>query len=255
MMKLRTYRVFQAMILSGMGFFLLNRFFSGQLLVYIHQRYVWLVLPSAVSILTLAYILFNRRPLHRSEESGFLIEKEAPANAHWRLLLMLIPLVLGVVVPISPLDAEAAASRQVRQSLTFSSDPNLSEMVLALDPGTRSILEWLWAFDAAEDKAQLEGQPVNLEGFVIFDENLPEGQFLISRFVITCCVADATAIGLAVEPKDADTLITDTLKDTGGWVEVTGSMHITRRQGEPSLLVKADQIRLIERPEQPYLYQ
>lgn len=254
-MKLRTYRVFQAMILSGMGFFLLNRLFSGQLIIYIHQRYTWLVLPSAVCLLTLAYILFNRRPLHRPEESGLLIEKQAPANAHWRLLLMLIPLVMGVVVPISPLDAEAAASRQVRQSLTFSSDPNLMEKVLALDPGTRSILEWLWAFDAAEDKTQLEGQPVNLEGFVIIDESLPEGQFLISRFVISCCVADATAIGLAVEPADADALITDTLTDTGGWVRVSGSMQVTRIQGEPSLLVKASEILPIERPEQPYLYQ
>lgn len=254
-MKLRTYRVFQAMILSGMGFFLLNRLFSGHLIVYIHQRYVWLVLPSAVCLLGLAYILFNRRPLHRSEESGLLIEKQAPANAHWRLLLMLIPLVMGVVVPISPLDAEAAASRQVRQSLTFSSDPNLKEKVLALDPGTRSILEWLWAFDAAEDKAQLEGQPVNLEGFVIIDENLAEGQFLISRFVISCCVADATAIGLVVEPANADALIIDTLVATGGWVRVSGSMQVTRVQGEPSLLVKASEILPIERPEQPYLYQ
>jgi len=254
-MKLRTYRVFQAMILSGLGFFLLNRFFSGQLLIYIHQRYVWLVLPSAVCILTLAYILFNRRPLHRSEESGLLIEKEAPPNAHWRLMLMLIPLVLGVVVPISPLDAEAAASRQVRQSLTFSTDPNLSEMVLSLDPGTRSILEWLWAFDAAEDTGQFEGQPVNLEGFMIIDDSLPEGQFLIARFVITCCVADATPIGVAVDPGETDALMPDTLADIGGWVRVTGTMQVTRRQGGPALLIKASQIVPIERPDQPYLYQ
>lgn len=254
-MKLRTYRVFQAMILSGLGFFLLNRLFSRQLLVYIHQRYLWLVLPSAVCILTLAYILFNRRPLHRTAESGLLIEKQAPSNAHWRLMLMMTPLVLGVVVPISPLDAEAAASRQVRRSLTFSTDPNLVEMVLGLEPGTRSILEWLWAFDAAEDKTKFEGQAVNLEGFMIMDENLPEGQFLIARFVITCCVADATPIGLAVDPGDADMLILDTEVGTGGWARVTGTMQVTLRQGDPVLLIKASQIIPIERPEQPYLYQ
>lgn len=255
MMKLRTYRVFQAMILSGLGFFLLNRFFSGQLLVYIHQRYVWLVLPSAIGILSLAYILFNRRPLHHSDECGLLVDKQAPPNAHWRLMLMLIPLVLGVVVPISPLDAEAAASRQVRRSLTFSTDPNLSEMILGLDPAARSILEWLWAFDAAEDKAIFEGQPVNLEGFVIIDESLPEGQFLITRFVITCCVADATPIGLAVDPGDTDTLIPDTQAGSDGWVRVIGTMHITRRQNDPAMLILASQIVPIDRPEQPYLYQ
>jgi len=248
-MKLRTYRVFQAMILFGLGFFLLNRFFSGQLLVYIHQRYVWQVLPAAIGILGLAYILFSRRPLHRPEESGFLIEKEAPHNAHWRLMLMLIPLVLGVVVPINPLDAEAAATRQVRQSLTFSTDPDLTETVLALEPGTRSILEWLWAFNAAQDKDQLVGQPVSLEGFVIVNEDVPEGQFLVARFVITCCVADATAIGIAVDPSGTDELMPE------GWVSIRGTMQISRTGGEPALLIEASEIQLIERPEQPYLYQ
>lgn len=248
-MKLRTYRVFQTMILFGLGFFLLNRFFSGQLLVYIHQRYVWLVLPTAIVILAVAYILFNRRPQHHSVESGLLIEEEAPHNAHWRLILMLIPLVLGIVVPISPLDAEAAASRQIRQSLTFSTDPGLRETILALEPDTRSILEWMWAFDAAQDKDQLEGQPVNLEGFVIVKENVPEGQFLVARFVITCCVADATAIGIAVDPSGTDMIMPE------GWVSVRGTMRISRMDGESALLIEATEIQPIERPEQPYLYQ
>lgn len=248
-MKLRTYRVFQAMILFGLGFFLLNRFFSGQLLVYIHQRYVWQVLPTAIGILGLAYIVFNRRPILNTEESGLLVEQQAPPNAHWRLVLMLIPLILGVMVPISPLDAEAAATRQVRQTLTFSTDPNLTDTVLALDPSTRSILEWLWAFDAAQEYSQLEGQPVNLEGFVIVNENVPEGQFFIARFVITCCVTDATAIGIAVDPSETDVTMPD------GWVSIQGTMHITRADGEPALLIKASDIQPIERPEQPYLYQ
>ncbi len=232
-----------------MGFFLLNRFFSGQLLVYIHQRYVWLVLPSAIGILTLAYIMFNRRPHLPTEESGLLIEKEAPYNAHWRLLLMLIPLVLGVVVPISPLDAEAAATRQVRQTLTFSTDPTLTETILALEPGTRSILEWIWAFDAAQDKSELEGQPVDVEGFVIVNENVPDGQFLVGRFVITCCVADATAIGIAVDPSGTDRTVSE------GWVSIRGTMRISRMDGQPTLLIEAAEIVPIERPEQPYLYQ
>lgn len=253
-MKLRTYRVFQALILSGLGFFLLNRFFSGQLLVYIHQRYVWLVLPTGIVILTLAYVLFNRRPLHQTGESGSLIEidhlhPQAPSNANWRLMLMLIPLVLGVVIPISPLDAEAAATRQVRQSLTFSSDPNLTERVLALEPANRSILEWMWAFDAAENKQLLDGQPVNLEGFVIINETVPEGQFLVARFVITCCVADATPIGIVVDPSEVASTIPE------GWVAIKGTMQITLRDGAPALLVQATDIRLIERPDQPYLYQ
>lgn len=247
-MKLRTYRTFQAMILFGLGFFLLNRLFTGQLLVYIHQRYLWLVFPAAFGLLAMAYFLFNRRPLSQPIESGYLTEEEASPNAHWRLLFMLIPLFFGIVIPVSPLDAEAAASRRVQQSLTFSTNPDQSADILELAPETRSILEWLWIIDLSDDKSQLEGQPVDVEGFVLLDENLPEGQFLIARFVISCCVADAIPIGMPVDQGDIDEPVNE------GWVRVRGYIE-TSQQTPGSVLIIASEITPIERPDQPYLYQ
>ncbi len=248
-MKLRTYRAFQAMILAGLGFFLLNRYWAGQLIVYIHQRYVWLVLPAALVLLAIAYTLFNQRPPIRSDEDSFLAVTQAPPGSNWRLLMMLIPLVLGVMIPIAPLGAEAAGSRQVNRTLSFSSDPYLTEKVLALDPGTRSIMEWLWAFDAAVDKRELNDQPVSLEGFVLIREDLPEDQFLVARFVISCCVADATAVGIAVQPPDQESNPTD------GWVRITGQMQVITQETKETLLIQATVIQSIEMPEQPYLYQ
>lgn len=248
-MRLRTYRMFQAMILTGLGFFLLHRFWSGQLIVYVHRRFIWLVLIAALGLIVLAQSLFNNRPPIRSEVDGLLVDQLAPAGAKWRLMMMFLPLLLGILVPVRPLGAESAESRQVSQSIAFTTSGDVENTVLSLDPSDRSLLEWLWVFDITKDTSDLVGQPVNLEGFVLPDENLPEGQFLVARFIVTCCVADATAIGLAVEAPDING------QPFSGWVRVKGTMQVVYDQGKESLLIEADDIQSIPEPSNPYLYQ
>ncbi len=242
--------MFQAMVLTGLGFFLLHRFWSGQLIVYVHRRFIWLILLAALGLIVLAQSLFHNRPPVRSEEEkGLFVDQYAPKNAKWRLLMMMLPILLGVLVPVRPLGAEAAETRQVSQSLAFTTTGEVDGTVLSLDSKNRSLLDWLWIFDISEDTATLIDQPVNVEGFVLPDENLPEGQFLVARFIITCCVADATAIGLAVMPPD-------TLEHpTSGWIRVTGTMQVVSDQGKESLLIKAETIQPIPEPANPYLYQ
>jgi putative membrane protein len=65
---------------------------------------------------------------------------------------------------------------------------------------------------------QIYNQNWKLTGFVYKDPKLAKDQFVISRFVITCCIVDATPIGIIVESPDAPKLKADT------WVEVTGAL-------------------------------
>jgi uncharacterized repeat protein (TIGR03943 family) len=67
----------------------------------------------------------------------------------------------------------------------------------------------LW--DAGES---LDGTPVRLEGFVDQDASVPDG-FLLTRFQIACCAADAVPIRVAVLEPPA-------VPDEDQWVRVTG---------------------------------
>ena len=60
-MKARRYRAFQALLLALTGFFLLERVWSGKILLYINQRYVLLVLLAAVGLIILAQVVFEER--------------------------------------------------------------------------------------------------------------------------------------------------------------------------------------------------
>lgn len=66
---------------------------------------------------------------------------------------------------------------------------------------------------------EVYNQHWRLSGFVYKDPKLAKNQFVISRFVITCCIVDATPIGIIVECPDTLKLKADT------WVEVEGLLQ------------------------------
>jgi uncharacterized repeat protein (TIGR03943 family) len=84
-----------------------------------------------------------------------------------------------------------------------------------------------------------QGRSVELAGFVS-QEGRP---FTLSRFYISCCVADAVPIGVHVVPSKRARLKRD------DWVDVTGVLD----KGNREWVVKALAIRHIKAPSDPYL--
>jgi putative membrane protein len=84
-----------------------------------------------------------------------------------------------------------------------------------------------------------QGRSVELTGFVS-EEGRP---FTLSRFYITCCVADAVPIGVHVMPPKSSRLKRD------DWVDVTGVLD----KGNREWVVRALAIRHIKPPSDPYL--
>jgi uncharacterized membrane protein YcgQ (UPF0703/DUF1980 family) len=222
--SLRRFRTFQSFLMFGFGFFLLERFWSGYLTLYINQRYTWLILLAAFGLMAFGLITFKHRPPIWSQDENLLAPEMAPKNAVWRLLLFIIPLLLGIFVPATSLGSSAAETRGVSQAIPLSSGGSIPS-VLTLDPANRSILEWLWAFDELKDPADFIGQPVDVEGFVFINDKLPDA-FL--------------------PPEDAEI--------PNGWVRIEGEMTVTTFDEMPALLINARQITSVDEPEQPYLY-
>lgn len=245
-MKLRTFRTFQSFLMAGVGFFLLERVWSGKLALYINQRYTWLILLAGFSLIALAVMVFNHRPAVWAEKDGLLEPEMAPANGQLRLGIFALILVLGLLIPETSLGAKVAETRGVSASVPLTAGGSAPE-TLTLAPAQRSVLEWLWAFSESDDPTALTGETVDVEGFIFVNSDLPEGTFMVGRFIITCCVADATAIGIAVQPPEGQEMPT-------GWVRIQGTMTVTTLNGSDALLIKADQISSIAEPAQPYLY-
>lgn len=252
-MSLRTQRSLQTLILAALGAFLLQKIFSGTLYWYINQRFMFLVAGAGVGLLVLAQSVWRARPA-RSET-----HEHDPAEPHHHhdhahaslsggvLLITALPVLLGVLIPARPLGAEAVANKGLNTGAPLTAASG-SAVKLDLAPESRSVLDWVRAYNYEANPAVYDGQPADVIGFVYHDARLPAGQFFVGRFTLNCCVADASAIAMAVAwPAEQD------LPDNS-WVRVRGPVQAAALNGQPIPLIQAASVESVSEPEQPYLY-
>ena len=252
-MNLRTYRTFEALVLAGLGIFFLARIGDGRILLYINQRFVILTLFGALGFLFIAQIVMRNRPPVESSESeptGAHAAHEHSRYNGFTLWLVALPLLVGLLVPARPLGSAAAAVRGINTAspLTFRTGAEAAGAAVALPSTQRSVLDWIRVFKYADDPANYSGQPADVVGFVYRDIRLGEGQFMVARFSLTCCVADAVAIGMLVNWPD-ELAIPDNV-----WVRVRGPVSVSHLDGQTVSLIEAESVEEIPQPEQPYLF-
>ncbi|MGV2941654.1 TIGR03943 family protein [Mesobacillus sp. LC4] len=100
----------------------------------------------------------------------------------------------------------------------------------------------------SSDIDQYQGRKVSLYGFVYKEEGFAENQLVVSRFLVTHCVADASIIGFLSEFPDAATIEKDT------WIKIEGFIETGSYMDTPIPLVKVSKWEITEEPEVPYLY-
>lgn len=226
-------------ILLGMGIYLSALIATGHLTNYINLRFAWLAYLAAVIFFLLGLVSLHQMLYPPSDES------EAHHSSHitWGMLAVVaFPLALAVLIPSRPLGIEAVnggiSLRPVGvDSATFTRNP--------LD---RNILDWLREFNRVQTAAELNGQSVDVIGFVYRQPSFAENEFMASRFTMSCCVADAYPIGLPVRAETAAAF------PAGAWVRVQGKFKASHFETDFMPVVYASQIEIVEEPAQAYLY-
>ena len=161
-------------------------------------------------------------------------------------MILIVPLLIGILIPAHPLDAAAASTRGMNVSAPLVGSSQTREFQSAAD--TRNILDWIVIFNSTNDLSPYVGQMARVTGFVYHDPRLPANQFIVSRFVITCCTADASAIGMIVNRNQSAGLT------ESSWVEVKGPVQASKLGGQPIPLIEASDVQSTPQPDQPYLY-
>jgi putative membrane protein len=93
------------------------------------------------------------------------------------------------------------------------------------------------------------GKTIELSGFVFREEDMDKKAFIIARFALQCCSADAAPYGIMVEYDRASAFGDDS------WVKVTGAIAKARYHDMDILTVKAMRIEKIPEPKTAYVYQ
>ena len=87
------------------------------------------------------------------------------------------------------------------------------------------------------------GEEVTLQGFVVRQPDTPPDELLLTRFIVTCCVADATTAQVRVVNVPPGAFA------DGDWLEITGRIYPIARE----VVVAADGVTSIPAPDSPYL--
>jgi putative membrane protein len=257
----KTRKWVQASLMLCMGLYLLDNLLTGQIFYYINERFGWLMWVAAVLFLILggyaAWELITQRRAEGSPSTTLaqqrylnpryqLEQTHGSRSATWPMLgVMLVPLVFGILVPARPLGAQALSNTNVNS--TFGRTGSVTQLNMA--PSERNILDWIRSFNALQRIDEANGQPADVVGFVYRDirfEGKP--QFMVVRYVVACCVADANAIGLIVETPESAKWQSDT------WVRVTGKFQVKDVGGSRQPVLIAEKIEQTELPKHPYLY-
>jgi uncharacterized repeat protein (TIGR03943 family) len=243
-MPKRLYRSLQALLLLGMCIFLGSKAVNGQLTYYINQRFVPLTIFGVIFLAVLAQTMFAEIKRSRQQDDEH-DHDHAPVSSN--LWFMLIPLLIGVLIPAHPLDSSALVTKGFNTNSPLVSADS-SAQLFETDSEERNILDWLKLFNYERDPSRFFGQKASVIGFVYFDKALNENQFLVSRFVVSCCSADAFALGMAVDWQGASALEQDS------WVLVKGTVQSVTLNDQVVPLIQAESVQAVPVPEQPYLF-
>jgi uncharacterized repeat protein (TIGR03943 family) len=235
----------KSLVLVGLGGYFVLLWVRGDLNNYVNARYGWLTVLAGLLCFALGIhgISMALRGLRSHAHAGWGDHVHLPPS--WSVLAIVgVPLLLGVLVPSQPLGAQAVDSDRALDVGVFE-----AAAIPATDSLQWTVLDWLRAGSAGGPPERINGKEADLIGFVYRREDDPKGSFVVMRFLMVHCAADAYAVGMPVLWADAPALPIDS------WVRVRGTVNVGAYRDQTLPILTATFVEAnVERPQQPYLY-
>jgi putative membrane protein len=227
-----TSRLAGAAVLAAWAVLFWFLLLSGRDALYLSTRTAWVV-PVGAVLLTGASV--GRLASARTRTPAPMTLREA-----WALAFMVVPVVLVLALPPATLGSFSAGKRAGFASAGVATS--------AGDAGTGaiSLIDVAAAQTTKEGETALAGRAgenVDLVGFVVRYADTPADELLLTRYIVTCCVADATVAQVRVVNVQPGAF------SANEWVDVKGAIYPLGRE----IIVNASSVVAVPRPEHPYL--
>ncbi|MGZ4110749.1 MAG: TIGR03943 family putative permease subunit [Actinomycetota bacterium] len=225
-------RLAGAAVLAAWAAFFWFLLLSGRDALYLSTRTSWVV-PIGAALLTAAAL--GRVASARVRTTHPMTVREARV-----LAAMVVPVVLVLALPAATLGSYSAGKR------TAFTNAGIATAVGDVGTGQLSLIDVAAAQTTKEGETALAkraGEDVDLVGFVMRYADTPAGEFMLTRYIITCCVADATIAQVRVVNVPPGAF------SANQWVDVKGPIYPLGRE----VIVNATSISVVPRPSHPYL--
>jgi uncharacterized repeat protein (TIGR03943 family) len=206
--------------------------FSGRTSLYLSSRTSWVV---PVGALILSFSVLGRVASLRSSAPESITRARALGAG-----VLVLPVVAVLALPPASLGAYAATRRSSIAGAGF------APTSVDVSSGQVTLPDVAAALRSRADMRTLQkvaGTDVSFTGFVTRAPGAPADEFLLTRFLISCCVADALSIQVRVVGAPPTGL------DNDQWVRVEGQLYPLGRE----VLVDADDVVKVPKPDDPYI--
>jgi uncharacterized repeat protein (TIGR03943 family) len=237
-------RLARAALLMGLALVIAKLLVTGQMHYYLSAGLDWLSDVTGVLLASMGALELRRSLQVRARES---IGLEGMVT----LGVLAVPLLLALTYTPHGLNSGALGGAPAAQLvLAFDAGPPASPP--AAPPAPRRAID-----DVADLLSYLRqagqagvGQHIRVRGLVAHDDDLAADQFVLLRYSIVHCVADAQPLGF---------LVLNARPTAGGrwpsdqWVEIDGTLATQPHGRDHLVAIRADQIRPSEEPPEPYV--
>ncbi|TKC20174.1 TIGR03943 family protein [Robertmurraya kyonggiensis] len=285
MVGARFQHFLKAILLMAFDLFFIKLHTTGDISKYINPKYenmsfvaIWIF--TLLFLIQLFRIWENNRNEHAYCPPGCNHDHGDSASVPRKLVnysIILFPLVTGFALSPSVLDASIAANKgtvlpqsnsnsyeeelmeyefgydeEVIDNDNFLSDKEYDDKMKKLEQSELiEMKEDIFAsyYEAISDSpVNFQGKKIKVQGFVYKEKGMRGNQLVLSRFLITHCIADASIIGLMAELEKANEYPEDT------WLEMEGTLDVMIYNGVEIPVIKAVNWKVIEEPTSPYIY-
>lgn len=182
---------------------------SGRTDLYLSVRTAWLI-PLGAGLATVATV--GRLATARTGGDPEPLD----GRARWNAAIFVLPVIVLLVLPPATLDTFSAGRRSAFGGAGGLVTPD------DFEHGPLTMIHIAAAETNPDDMAKLierAGETVTLEGFVTRDDGATADEVLLTRFVLSCCVADATTAQVRVVGLPPGAYA------DGSWISVTGPVY------------------------------
>ncbi|MEA5462790.1 TIGR03943 family putative permease subunit [Leptothoe sp. PORK10 BA2] len=241
----RQGKLLDALVLGAWSLVLFRYWITGKLFLLLHPDYMWLANGAAIVLLGMAIFKLMQKKQTVTRDTASHTTLLPPQVSSFILLAVAV---VALIYTPQAFASDAALQRGISDSLTLTrSKPQRFMRQMASED--RTIIDWVRTLNVYPEPDAYTGQAVKVSGFVIHPDNWPEGYLMLSRFVLTCCAADAYPVGLPVQlAVSRQAYAPDT------WLEVSGKMVTATIAGQRQLTIEPTQLETIPEPRNPYEY-
>jgi uncharacterized repeat protein (TIGR03943 family) len=232
-MKVDWTRVLRATGLVAWAAFFDYLWLSGRSVDYVGPRTTWVVVFGAVA-LTAASLLYVSGLLTRGETARPTVKELG------RLVIIVSPIALAATAPSVTLGAQAVDQKRTADGATSLARLEAYDGTIRLYELAAAAYNPQWA----AERGIADGLLVEFDGFV--SKVHGDGRVELSRFLASCCAADAMPYSVDVTLPDGDPA-----PEKNQWLLVRGQVDAPP-EGERAYTVVADEVERIERPADTY---